>query len=88
MLCGYLTVELKDLTPAPYWIIELGPVVNEYYDYAIVSDDKALTLFVLTRNVTEFYDIYNEKGNEIIKNVWVTKPWNSPQIMDQTNCLE
>ena len=86
--CGYLTVELKDLTPAPYWIIELGPVVNEYYDYAIVSDNKALTLFVLTRNVTDFYDIYNEKVLESLKMFGFTKPWNSPQIMDQTNCLE
>jgi apolipoprotein D and lipocalin family protein len=85
--CGYLTVELKDLSPAPYWVIELGPVVNNYYDYAIVSDDKALSLFVLCRNVTEFFTLYNDIVLESLKEFGFTKSWNSPQIMDQTNCL-
>ena len=24
--CGYLTVQLENLKPAPYWVLELGPV--------------------------------------------------------------
>ena len=36
---GYLTVQLEDLPEAPYWVIELGPVVNDFYDYSIVSDN-------------------------------------------------
>ena len=86
---GELTVKLDGVDfDAPYWIVELGPIYEDKYDYAIVSDNKALTLFVLTRNVTEFYDIYNEKVLESLKMFGFTKPWNSPQIMDQTNCIE
>ena len=50
--CGYLTVQLEDLSPAPYWVLELGPVVDDSYDYAIVSDNFAFSLFVLARNVS------------------------------------
>jgi lipocalin len=37
-----------------YWILELGPVVNGLYDYAIVTDSSGLTLYVLARDVTAF----------------------------------
>ena len=84
--CGYLTVQLKDLNPAPYWVIELGPVVNNYYDYAIVSDNKAISLFVLCRNVTEFFNTYNEDVLTSLQDFGFTKPWNSPKLMDQSNC--
>ena len=84
--CGYLTVQLKDLSPAPYWVIELGPVVNNYYDYAIVSDNKAFSLFVLCRNVTDFFNTYNEDVLTSLQDFGFTKPWNSPKLMDQTNC--
>ena len=46
--CGYLTVQLKDQSPAPYWVLELGPIVDDLYDYSIVSDNNAISLFVLT----------------------------------------
>ena len=45
--------------PAPYWVLKLGPVVNEQYQYSIVSDFDRLSLFVLTRNVTTYYEKYN-----------------------------
>ena len=45
--CGYLTVELKDLKPAPYWILELGPIVSDNYQYSIVSDNLALSLMLI-----------------------------------------
>ena len=43
---------------APYWVIELGPVVNGKYDYAIVSDNLSAFLFVLARNPTTFRSKY------------------------------
>ena len=39
--CGYLTVQLEGTPEAPYWVLEVGPIVNDYYDYAIVSDNFA-----------------------------------------------
>lgn len=44
--------------PAPYWILELGPINKDgLYDYAIVSDNLSLFLFVLARDPVT----YNEK---------------------------
>jgi len=45
--------------PAPYWILQLGPVnANDQYDWAIVSDSFSSTLFVLARDVTTFNNKY------------------------------
>ena len=84
--CGYLTVQLEDLSPAPYWVLELGPVVNDIYDYAIVSDNFALSLFVLVRNVTDFYENYNEDVLESLDEFGFNKLWNYPIVMNQANC--
>lgn len=47
--------------PAPYWILELGPInSNSLYDYAIVSDNIASTLFVLARDVNTYNTQYRE----------------------------
>jgi len=51
-----------DCFPAPYWILDLGPINDEgLYDYAIVSDNIGLFLFVLARNVSEFNELYNDE---------------------------
>jgi len=84
---GYLTVSLKGTPEAPYWVLELGPIYEDYYDYAIVSDDKSLSLFVLTRNVDRFYKLYNEIVLESLKDFGFSKKYNSPQTMNQTDCL-
>lgn len=42
-------------TDADYWVADLGPVNNDNkYDYAIVTDNLGLTLYVLGRDVKEF----------------------------------
>ncbi len=85
--CGYLTVELKDQSPAPYWVLELGPIVDDLYDYSIVSDNNAISLFVLTRDVDRFYKLYQGIVDESLKEFGFTKPYNKPEIMNQTNCV-
>lgn len=45
--------------PAPYWIIKLGPVIEGQYQYAVVSDDFKISLFVLARNTERFQKDYN-----------------------------
>ena len=84
--CGYLTVKLDGSPEAPYWVLELGPVVNGLYDYSIVSDDKALSLFVLARNVENFYKLYDNDVLLSLKEFGFTKSYNSPFIMNQTDC--
>lgn len=80
---GYLTVELKDLQPAPYWVIELGPVVDDFYDYSIVSDNIRLSLFVLTRNVTRFFEKYDDGVQKSLEEFGFSNFWNKPYKIDQ-----
>ena len=86
---GDLSVYLEgNPSPAPYWVIELGPVVNDAYDYAIVSDDKRLSLFVLARNVTEFLDLYNDNVTNSLIELGFTKKINKPVLIEQyTTCV-
>lgn len=83
---GYLTVSLNGTPEAPYWVLELGPVVDDEYDYSIVSDNNALSLYVLSRNVERFFELYNTTVLESLKQFGFTKKYNSPQIMNQTDC--
>ena len=85
--CGYLTVQLEDLQPAPYWVLELGPVIDEKYQYSIVSDNVGLSLFVLSRNVSDFFESYNDKVLKSLQEFGFNKPWNYPLKVDQDNCL-
>ena len=80
---GYLTVQLKDLPEAPYWIIELGPIYNDMYDYAIVSDNAKLSLFVLTRNVSRFYKEYDETVLNSLEDFGFNKLFNKPLEINQ-----
>lgn len=50
--------------PAPYWILELGPInANNQYDWAIVSDNLSAFLFVLARDVATFNAKYKDSVN-------------------------
>ena len=83
---GYLTVQLDDLVEAPYWVLELGPIVDGYYDYSIVSDNLKLSLFVLTRNVDRFYKKYDTDVNISLENMGFIRNINKPDTMEQTDC--
>ncbi len=80
---GYLTVQLKDLPEAPYWVIELGPIYDNMYDYSIVSDNAKVSLFVLTRNISRFYKEYDEKVLVSLDNFGFNKIYNKPIEIDQ-----
>jgi lipocalin len=85
--CGYLTVELQGQSSAPYWVLELGPIVDNKYDYSIVSDNNAISLFVLTRDVDRFYKLYQEQVDASLTDFGFTKAYNKPETMNQTNCI-
>jgi len=61
---GALVVNLHGVpVPAPYDIILLGPkTYGQFgsYQYAVVSDQLEISLFVLARDVNEFYAKYNQ----------------------------
>ena len=85
---GDLSVVLNGGAPgvAPYWVIELGPIINDQYQYSVVSDDKQISLFVLARNVEDFFKIYNDQLLDSLKQYGFTRTINKPIIMSQENC--
>ena len=85
---GELTVDLEG-TPgsAPYWIVSLGPVVENQYSYSIVSDNKQLSLFVLTRDVNNFFSMYDDDVLSYLDQYGFDKKFNSPIITKQTECV-
>ncbi len=84
---GELTVDLKGTPrPAPYWVVELGPVVDNLYDYAIVSDNNKISLFVLARDVNKFLKLYDQKVLDSINHMGFRKFYNKPKLINQTDC--
>lgn len=85
---GELTVDLEG-TPgsAPYWIVSLGPVVENQYSYSIVSDNKQLSLFVLTRDIDNFFRMYDDDVLSYLEQYGFDKKFNSPIITKQTECV-
>ena len=84
---GELTVDLEGTpAPAPYWVIELGPIVEDNYDYAIVSDNLKVSLFVLARDVDRFFDLYEDEVLDSVETMGFTRKFNMPILVNQTSC--
>ncbi len=59
--------------PAPYWVLELGPInAAGQYDYAIVSDNLSAFLFVLARDVATFNSQYKASVSATLKTLGFT----------------
>jgi len=85
---GKLTVSLINArtSSAPYWIIELGPVIDNLYDYSIVTDNIGASLFVLTRNISRFYLDYDIKVKSNLEKYGFTWFYNKPIQVIHKNC--
>ncbi len=86
---GQLTVHLQSVEfGAPYWIYELGPPTynGELYEYSIVSDPFKATLFVLARNVSEFYSKWNANVSATLKSLGFNGFFNTPLTTTQEGC--
>jgi lipocalin len=58
---GQLSVTLEGVPfVAPYWVLELGKIVNNEYQYSIISVPVVPSLWVLARNVEEFFSLFND----------------------------
>ena len=64
---------------APYWILNLGPIVDGKYDWAVVSDNLSAFLFVLARDVKTFKSKYETEVLEILKKEGFSGALTSPQ---------
>lgn len=74
-----LKVVLKDKNEADYWIYDVGPILEDKYQYSIVSDSYKVNLFVLARNVQDFYVSYNEHVLQKLEDYGFTRIWNKPK---------
>ena len=58
---GQLSVTLEGVpVVAPYWVLDLGKIVNNEYQYSIISVPVGPSLWVLARNVEEFFSLFND----------------------------
>jgi lipocalin len=59
---GKLTVHLDGVpVDSPYWVVKLGEVINNQYQYSIISVPSGISLWVLTRDISKFYKLYDEE---------------------------
>ena len=80
---GKLTVHLEGVPKdSPYWIVDIGPEVDGYYDWSIVSEPSGLFLFVLTRDVDRYYENYDTNVMKLLGEYG----FKNPIQIDQTNC--
>ena len=59
---GKLTVQLEGVpVESPYWIIKLGETKNNQYQYSIITTPSGISLWVLVRDMTTFFELYDKE---------------------------
>jgi lipocalin len=58
---GKLTVHLQGVpVDSPYWIVKLGEIKNNQYQYSIITIPSGISLWVLVRNMNNFMEYDKE----------------------------
>ena len=61
---GKLTVHLEGVpVDSPYWIVKLGEIKDNQYQYSIITTPSDISLWVLVRDIDVFMELYN---NEVV----------------------
>jgi lysozyme C len=64
---GKLTVHLDGVpVDSPYWIVKLGEVVDNQYQYSIITTPSGISLWVLVRDIDVFMKYYNTDVEEFL----------------------
>jgi len=64
---GKLTVRLDGVPfDSPYWVVKLGEVINNYYQYSIVTTPSAISLWVLVRDIKTYLKSYDKEVVEFL----------------------
>jgi lipocalin len=64
---GKLTVHLDGVpVDAPYWVVKLGEVVDDKYQYSIITTPSGISLWVIVRNVDSFNELYSSEVKEYL----------------------
>ena len=81
---GKLTVHLEG-TPkdAPYWVVKLGEVIDDQYQYSVITTPTGLALWVLARDIDVFSSKYDIEVRDFLDSN------NATYVpIQQTHCLE
>jgi lipocalin len=66
---GKLTVHLEGVpVDSPYWVVKLGEIVDNQYQYSIVTTPSGISLWVLVRDKDTFYELYDTEVKEFLAN--------------------
>lgn len=64
---GKLTVHLDGVpVDAPYWIVKLGEIVEDQYQYSIITSPSGISLWVLARDIDEFGEYYDNEVRDFL----------------------
>ena len=75
----------KFTEPGNYWVIGLGPLVNNLYDWAVVTNSTKSQLYILCRNPRRFHDHYEKAVLYMVKNMGFTSTWSAPRKTEHTH---
>ena len=57
---GKLTVHLDGVpADAPYWVIKLGEIADDQYQYSVITSPSGISLWVIVRDVDTFNELYS-----------------------------
>jgi lipocalin len=64
---GKLTVHLEGVSvDSPYWIIKLGEIIDNEYQYTIITTPSCISLWVLIRNMNSFTELYDTEITDFL----------------------
>lgn len=79
---GKLTVHLEGVpVDSPYWVVKLGEIKDNQYQYSIITTPSDISLWVLVRDVDSFFELYNDEVVEFLE-----KYSFKYEPVEQTNC--
>lgn len=77
---------------SPYWIVKLCEVVDNQYQYSIITTSSGILLWVLTRDIDKFNELYSVEVKKIIdeynfKYVQINNDDCKQQLRNTTNII-
>eukprot|EP00122_Pirum_gemmata_P020567 Pgem_evm1s19222 len=63
---------LRKIEGTNFWVVKLGPKVENKYEYSVVTDPMGQSLFVLARDVQKFHSMYKQEVMQSLVKVGLT----------------
>ena len=89
---GKLTVHLDGVpVDSPYWIVKLGEMVDNQYQYSIITTPSGISLWVLVRDIDVFMKYYNTEVEDFLHQYdfkYTAVTCNSPTMLSSNSQSE